>query len=64
MSDSIFYHKIDDPDFKCSFISLVELLLINGTYSSTKVKKIIVYNAKIEKESIKCDVARPAIKSQ
>lgn len=56
--DSIAYHKIDDPDFKYSFVSLLELLVINGTYSSTKINKIDAYNADEQATYFECDAAK------
>jgi len=57
VADAVSYHKVDDPDFKYINLSLMDFILINGAYASTKINKISIYGAKIEGDSIICDLA-------
>lgn len=63
VTDKINYHEVSDEDFKYSFMSIIDLLLINGIYSTYTIDKVILYNGTIENETIICDAAKITMSS-
>lgn len=57
-TSELYFHKIVEEGYKKAYISLMNLLVINGKLSDVSVDKIILFNCEHNPENILCEAVK------
>lgn len=56
--NNLLFHDVKDEDFKKSYVSLINFLVINGEYSNEHIDTIILFNSNSSQGKIVCDAVK------